>query len=94
MSAGLDQRWVVEEKPFHGEGKGELWTAGGAGAGESHFPVELVMKAAMANEKYRLGIHMIATYCLENFDKELVNLASLVGLEFRLDGNTSQFYLE
>jgi transcriptional regulator GlxA family with amidase domain len=31
----LDQRWVVEEKPFEGEGKGELWTAGGAGAGES-----------------------------------------------------------
>lgn len=29
-----DQRWVVEEKPFEGEGKGELWTAGGAGAGE------------------------------------------------------------
>jgi transcriptional regulator GlxA family with amidase domain len=30
----LDQRWVVEEKPFEGEGKGELWTAGGAGAGK------------------------------------------------------------
>ncbi len=30
----LDQRWVVEEKVFEGEGKGELWTAGGAGAGE------------------------------------------------------------
>ncbi|KAK4150675.1 class I glutamine amidotransferase-like protein [Chaetomidium leptoderma] len=29
----LDQRWVVEEKVFEGEGKGELWTAGGAGAG-------------------------------------------------------------
>jgi transcriptional regulator GlxA family with amidase domain len=33
----LDQRWVVEKKPFDGEGKGELWTAGGAGAGE--FPL-------------------------------------------------------
>lgn len=30
----VDQRWVVEEKVFDGEGKGELWTAGGAGAGE------------------------------------------------------------
>jgi transcriptional regulator GlxA family with amidase domain len=32
-----DQRWVVEEKPFDGEGKGELWTAGGAGAGKFAF---------------------------------------------------------
>ncbi|KAK2038707.1 DJ-1/PfpI family protein [Colletotrichum somersetense] len=31
----LDQRWVVEEKEHDGEGKGELWTAGGAGAGLS-----------------------------------------------------------
>lgn len=30
----LYQRWVVDEKPFDGEGKGELWTSGGAGAGE------------------------------------------------------------
>lgn len=30
----LDQRWVVQEKVFEGEGKGELWTSGGAGAGE------------------------------------------------------------
>ncbi|OIW27624.1 class I glutamine amidotransferase-like protein [Coniochaeta ligniaria NRRL 30616] len=29
----LEQRWVVEDKPYDGEGKGELWTAGGAGAG-------------------------------------------------------------
>ncbi|PKS06045.1 hypothetical protein jhhlp_007879 [Lomentospora prolificans] len=30
----LDQRWVIDEKPYEGEGgKGELWTAGGAGAG-------------------------------------------------------------
>ncbi|KAF6805936.1 dj-1 family protein [Colletotrichum sojae] len=29
----LDQRWVVDEKEYDGEGKGELWTAGGAGAG-------------------------------------------------------------
>jgi len=31
----LDQRWVVVDKPYEGEGggKGELWTAGGAGAG-------------------------------------------------------------
>ncbi|TDZ39502.1 Isonitrile hydratase [Colletotrichum trifolii] len=31
----LDQRWVVDEKEYDGEGKGELWTAGGAGAGLS-----------------------------------------------------------
>lgn len=31
----LDQRWVVEDKPYEGsDGKGELWTAGAAGAGE------------------------------------------------------------
>jgi hypothetical protein len=35
---------------------------------------------------------MIATYCLENFDKEFVNTMALSGLEFRLDGNMSQFY--
>ncbi|KAA8647023.1 hypothetical protein EYZ11_000114 [Aspergillus tanneri] len=29
----LDQRWVIDEKPYAGEGKGELWTGGGAGAG-------------------------------------------------------------
>jgi transcriptional regulator GlxA family with amidase domain len=66
-----DQRWVVEEKPFDGEGKGELWTAGGAGA----------------------GLNMMATYCLENFDKEFVNKLALTPLECRLDGNVSQFYL-
>ncbi|KAK4154698.1 class I glutamine amidotransferase-like protein [Chaetomidium leptoderma] len=66
-----DQRWVVVEKPFDGEGKGELWTSGGAGA----------------------GINMIATYCLENFDNEFVNALALRPLEFRLDGNMSQFYL-
>jgi transcriptional regulator GlxA family with amidase domain len=36
----LDQRWVVEEKPFDGEGKGELWTSGGAGAGECECFIE------------------------------------------------------
>ena len=31
----LDQRWVVDEKPYDGsDRKGELWTSGGAGAGE------------------------------------------------------------
>lgn len=29
----LDQRWVIDEKEFDGEGKGEMWTGGGAGAG-------------------------------------------------------------
>jgi transcriptional regulator GlxA family with amidase domain len=33
----LDQRWVVDEKPYLGvDGKGELWTSGGAGAGKSY----------------------------------------------------------
>ncbi|OLN97391.1 Isonitrile hydratase 2 [Colletotrichum chlorophyti] len=31
----LSQRWVVEDKEYEGEGKGELWTSGGAGAGLS-----------------------------------------------------------
>ncbi|WYZ46141.1 hypothetical protein EsH8_IX_000366 [Colletotrichum jinshuiense] len=31
----LDQRWVVEKKEFNGEGDGELWLGGGAGAGLS-----------------------------------------------------------
>ncbi|KAK2000456.1 DJ-1/PfpI family protein [Colletotrichum falcatum] len=31
----LDQRWVVDEKEYDGEGNGELWTSGGAGAGLS-----------------------------------------------------------
>lgn len=39
------------------------------------------------------GIHMIATYCLENFNNEFVNTLALRPLEFRLDGNASQFYL-
>lgn len=30
----LDQRWVIDEKPYDGVGEGELWTAGGAGAGK------------------------------------------------------------
>lgn len=36
---------------------------------------------------------MFATYCLENFDKEFVTTLALRPLEFRLDGNMSQFYL-
>jgi transcriptional regulator GlxA family with amidase domain len=31
----LDQRWVIDGKPYDGNGEGELWTAGGAGAGKS-----------------------------------------------------------
>jgi transcriptional regulator GlxA family with amidase domain len=33
----VDQRWIVQEKEYDGKrggGKGELWTAGGAGCGE------------------------------------------------------------
>ncbi|KAK3356468.1 class I glutamine amidotransferase-like protein [Lasiosphaeria hispida] len=40
----LDQRWVVEEKPFDGKGKGELWTAGGAGAG-----IDMIAQFCLAN---------------------------------------------
>ncbi|KAM0325960.1 hypothetical protein ACHAQA_007265 [Verticillium albo-atrum] len=29
----VEQRWVVQDKVYEGEGKGEVWTAGGAGAG-------------------------------------------------------------
>ena len=35
---------------------------------------------------------MMATYCLENFDKGFVEKLALRPLEFRLEGNTSQFY--
>ncbi|KAK4239284.1 isonitrile hydratase [Achaetomium macrosporum] len=38
------------------------------------------------------GINMIATYCLQNFDKEFVDVLALDPLEFRLNGNMSQFY--
>lgn len=31
----LDQRWVVQEKEYQGEGKGEVWTGAGAATGES-----------------------------------------------------------
>lgn len=34
----VDKRWVVQEKEFEGEGKGELWTSGGAGCGEYPAP--------------------------------------------------------
>lgn len=37
----VDQRWVVQEKEYDGKrggGKGELWTAGGAGAGQCSPP--------------------------------------------------------
>ncbi|PGH28068.1 hypothetical protein AJ80_00324 [Polytolypa hystricis UAMH7299] len=40
----LDQRWVVDEKPYSGDGKGELWTSGGAGAG-----IDMVATYALQN---------------------------------------------
>ena len=29
-----DKRWIVDEKPYTGDGKGELWTSGAAGTGK------------------------------------------------------------
>jgi len=40
----VDQRWIVEEKPFKGDGKGELWTAGGAGCG-----IDMIATYALQN---------------------------------------------
>ena len=40
----LDQRWVVDEKPYSGPGKGELWTAGGAGTG-----IEMIANYVLQN---------------------------------------------
>ncbi|KAK3938444.1 hypothetical protein QBC46DRAFT_460230 [Diplogelasinospora grovesii] len=79
----VDQRWVVDEKPFdggnHGSegvegegGKGELWTAGGAGA----------------------GIDMIANYALQNFDTEFVKLLALEPLQFDPAEGHGQFYTD
>jgi putative intracellular protease/amidase len=46
----LDQRWVVDEKSYAGEGKGELWTAGGAGAGKCGIRwASMLNHGAMAN---------------------------------------------
>lgn len=39
------------------------------------------------------GVHMVANFLLEHFDKEFVNIMCLKGLDFNLDGNMSQFYL-
>ncbi|KAK4182858.1 class I glutamine amidotransferase-like protein [Podospora australis] len=38
------QRWVVDEKNFEGKGKGELWTAGGAGCG-----IDMIAKYCLDN---------------------------------------------
>lgn len=35
---------------------------------------------------------MIARYCLDNFDKEFVNIMALEGLEFNPGGQAGQFY--
>lgn len=37
---------------------------------------------------------MIITYCLENFDPNFVETMALKPLEFRLNGNAGQFYLD
>ncbi|KAK0735183.1 class I glutamine amidotransferase-like protein [Lasiosphaeria miniovina] len=41
----LHQRWVVDDKPYDGpDGKGELWTSGGAGAG-----IEMIAEYCLKN---------------------------------------------
>ncbi|GAB1309890.1 Class I glutamine amidotransferase-like protein [Madurella fahalii] len=58
----LDQRWVIEDKPYDGVGKGELWTGGGAGAGLhmiinyclKNFDSEFVNTVALKPLEFRL----------------------------------------
>ncbi|KAK0634053.1 hypothetical protein B0T14DRAFT_534048 [Immersiella caudata] len=53
----IRQRWVVEEKEYEGNGgKGELWTAGGAGAG-----VDMVARYCLDN----FGHEFVNTMALE-----------------------------
>ncbi|EFQ35997.1 DJ-1/PfpI family protein [Colletotrichum graminicola] len=55
----LDKRWVVEEKEYEGEGKGELWTAGGAGASLSMI-IKYLNKNFDPGFVQKLGIDVIA----------------------------------
>lgn len=86
----VDQRWVVDGKPFVGEGVGEVWTSGGAGAGEflSFFPVGYLCWGRANRE---IGLDMVAQFCLQKWDKTLVR-TMLDGLELGSDNGRGQFY--
>lgn len=49
----VDQKWVVEEKEYEGEGQGELWTSGGAlGAGKPRLScLPLIQEVASCRER-------------------------------------------
>jgi putative intracellular protease/amidase len=82
-----DQRWVVDEKPYTGKkGKGELWTAGGAGAGKHCNHLALTLKLNEA------GNDMVAQFALKTFDPALVTALALDPLEFNPAGSKTQFY--
>ncbi|TLS27404.1 hypothetical protein PpBr36_03980 [Pyricularia pennisetigena] len=64
-----DKRWVVEEKVYEGQGKGELWTGGGAGAG-----LDMVTQWCFQNFNKDF-VNALSTYPLElqpgrSFDQE------------------------
>jgi len=85
----LDQRWVVEEKPYSGDnGKGELWTSGGAGTGTFLRNTHTVGRIQSDISR---GIDMIANYALKNFDQTLVKQLALISLDFAIDGAQHQY---
>ncbi|KAK3328556.1 class I glutamine amidotransferase-like protein [Cercophora scortea] len=55
----LDQRWVVDAKPYDGEGEGELWTAGGAGAG-----IDMIAQYCIKN----FGDKFVHTFSLDGLE--------------------------
>ena len=67
----IDQRWVVD---------GNLWTAGGAGAGKVLRP-STWMRIILMRDRY-IGIDMVGTYALENWPKDFVNAMALDLLDF------------
>lgn len=72
----VDQRWIVEPKIYTGnsDAKGELWTSGAAGCGES----SLLHSTLQANMLQ--GIEMVTQFCMERFNADLVQLMVLEGL--------------
>lgn len=83
----LDQRWVVEEKEYEGEEKGELWTGGGAGAGKTCSTHTLPIVDAYMT----LGLSMIITYLNKNFDPGFVQKMALEAIAFE-ELALNQFY--
>ncbi|KAF6812356.1 dj-1 family protein [Colletotrichum musicola] len=86
----LDQRWVVDEKEYEGEGKGELWTAGGAGAGE-FYTMKPTDKLRYGKLTLETGFAMVIQYLNENFDPAYVQKIVLDGIGME-QTELNQFY--